>query len=150
MILWPSLIHKKHWDKWVHELGTGCHLWVGYAAGSTGKRPVLTVNYSPRFVTRLICAEVYGPSKLDACHVPPCKNYMCINPDHLYWGTQVDNEADKNRGITRYVRYRGDGLFEVRVNLKQGRKYVGIYRSLDEAVLARDVFMEQHNADLLD
>lgn len=82
----------------MHELGTECHLWIGARTGVCRKhdgRPEVKHEGKSVNPARLVCAEMHGPSDLDACHVPPCNNRMCINPDHLYWGTQLDNEADK-------------------------------------------------------
>lgn len=121
----------------MHELGTGCHLWIG-GKNHLG-RARLWHNGKHVHVSRLVCEEVYGPSELDACHVPPCINKLCINPDHLYWGTESSNVLDRGKGITHYVWKHSDGGFVVNVR----RVYIGIYTSLDEAIVARDEYMER-------
>lgn len=39
----------------------------------------------------------------DACHT--CDNRKCINPDHLWWGTMRENQADK---VKKGRNYTGD------------------------------------------
>jgi hypothetical protein len=76
---------------------------------------------------------------LDACHVPPCKNYLCINPDHLYWGDSRTNELDKGRGIAPCIS-RAGSKFRVKISWNN---HIGVYSSLEEAVAARDKYLEQ-------
>lgn len=43
----------------------------------------------------LVCAERHGerPAGMVCCH--SCGNKLCVNPNHLRWGTPSDNEQDK-------------------------------------------------------
>jgi len=94
-----------------------------------------------RLVARIVCEEVYGPSELEACHKPPCKNILCINPDHLYWGTRQQNENDKRPDqIPRpYIWKHGDDMYQVVIR----GKFVGVFNSVNDAIHARDAFMSQ-------
>ena len=47
-----------------------------------------------------IASDSYHPN-MDACHT--CDNRLCINPDHLWWGTRGENLRDM------YVKHR-DGV----------------------------------------
>ena len=134
---WPSSIHKRHWDKWVHELSTGCHLWVAAVDGGSG-RPKVHHGGKTQRVSRVICKEIYGMlDGQEACHKPPCNNKTCINPSHLYPGSHVENEQDKNRGTThRFIQNHRLG-YRVRVE----GQHVGLYHSLEGAIRARDAFM---------
>ena len=103
MTIWPSSIHRKHWDKWVHELDTGCKVWIGGTSGSKGRRPSITSGSKKFYVARLVCEELYGPPphKHEACHKPPCYNPLCVEGGHLYWGTHQQNMMDVPEDIRR-------------------------------------------------
>jgi hypothetical protein len=78
------------------EPNTGCVLWVG-ACGSSGY-PQLTVvmdSSKPKSIRihKYVCEQAHGPSNgLNALH--KCDVKCCINPDHLYFGTQKQNIQD--------------------------------------------------------
>lgn len=65
-------------------------------------RPRLTVDGKSRLLSRLVY-EIYkgvSPGKFQVCH--NCDNPRCINPDHLWLGTNADNmkdKTDKNRQL---------------------------------------------------
>jgi hypothetical protein len=140
-LIWPSLVHKNHWDKWVCELGTGCHLWVGAKTGNG--RPA--IDRPAKNPTRLICTEIYGSSDLQALHVPPCKNYLCINPEHLYWGSYLQNNKDRSNSEYLFVNFTGENY---RVVIK--RKWIGTFPTLNLALKARNVYLGSIHADIPD
>jgi hypothetical protein len=82
------------WKAWTRfEPTTGCVLWtgsmcpLGYArTWWRGKAGVL--------VHRVAYEQVYGPfdPSLNVCH--RCDTPSCVNPDHLFLGTQKDNLRD--------------------------------------------------------
>jgi hypothetical protein len=51
-----------------------------------------------RIVSRIVCELVYGPApsaKHNALHTCGKGDLACVNPRHIYWGTQKDNMADR-------------------------------------------------------
>jgi hypothetical protein len=79
------------------EPNSGCWLWTG-ACGSSGY-PQLTVKdggadrpVSLR-VHRFVCEQAHGEARgRSALH--KCDVKLCVNPQHLYFGTQKENVQD--------------------------------------------------------
>lgn len=72
------------------EPNTGCFLWTG--SGERYGRVLYkgTNQYAHRVAYELVFGTVpAGMNVLHHCHVG-----LCINPDHLYAGTQSENHAD--------------------------------------------------------
>jgi hypothetical protein len=85
------------------EPNGGCWLWEGAIIRGYGRirNPGAWNTYS--FVHRLAWEEANGPIP-DGLHVlHRCDVTSCCNPDHLFLGTQLDNNSDmfaKGRGRT--------------------------------------------------
>jgi hypothetical protein len=78
---------------------TGCWLWNHMVYGGRGW--VLRGRGGPRepayrFVWELLRGEI--PDGLNVCHdCPGGDNPLCVNPDHLFLGTQRENLIDASR-----------------------------------------------------
>lgn len=72
----------------------GC--WItNYKGGNS--RPRIFINGKHHVLARA-AYEVYKgtiPEKMCVCHT--CDNGLCINPDHLFLGSQLDNIADRQQ-----------------------------------------------------
>lgn len=100
---------KRFWDR-VQKTDT-CWLWVGYRIKEKtlpNKSKILPYGMlriqgkqvlAHRTMFKLVKGEIpEGMMVLHTCDVP-----YCVNPDHLYLGTQQDNMNDmKNRGRRVY------------------------------------------------
>lgn len=91
---------KERFDaKWIPEPNSGCWLWTGAISGirpSFGVKSGRT-DVAYRVSYKLHCGDI--PDGLYVCH--KCDVPMCVNPDHLFLGTQSDNLQDmaqKGRG----------------------------------------------------
>lgn len=65
---------------------TGCVQGNGYARATVNRK----TDYAHRHVYRLLKGEI--PEGMDVCHT--CDNRKCINPDHLFLGSRLDNMQD--------------------------------------------------------
>jgi hypothetical protein len=73
----------------------GCWLWIGYRDPNGYGR--LHLKGTPQLAHRLAYAVRYGsiPDDRQACH--KCDNPQCVNPEHIFLGSQADNNHDKIR-----------------------------------------------------
>jgi hypothetical protein len=97
---------------WSHVHKTeGCWLWTGPTKGNKTDYGIVTLNGKTMSSSRAVWFLVNGdPGKLFVLHT--CDNSMCVNPDHLYLGTQCDNVRDREE------RHRGNILTAVTIAAK--------------------------------
>ena len=85
---------EKHRNK-IQKLDNGCWIWTGSTAGKMGYGNVWC-PYEGRMIRahRASYAAEYGliPNGLLCCH--KCDNPKCVNPSHIFLGTQSDNIKD--------------------------------------------------------
>lgn len=82
-------------DKVRVDDATGCWLWTAYCCGrGAHKYGVLTFKNVRTFAHRLSYETFVGqiPPKMVVCH--KCDVPNCVNPAHLFVGTQKDNMVD--------------------------------------------------------
>jgi hypothetical protein len=72
----------------------GCWNWLGAGGIGSSDRPKFTINGKQYQTSRIIWKIVNGsdPGELHVLH--KCNNGKCVNPDHLYLGTDRDNIVD--------------------------------------------------------
>lgn len=74
---------------------TGCWIWTAFASGrGNHKYGSFAVQGKPQKAHRLSYQHFKGeiPQKMSVCH--KCDNTLCVNPAHLFVGSQRDNMVD--------------------------------------------------------
>lgn len=108
---YPTESLRERFDaKWIPEPNSGCWLWEaftnagGYGQMTIGKRSDGTI-LAHRAAWIIYRGDI--PEGLGVLH--RCDNPPCVNPDHLFLGTEKDNMQDcsrKNR-VNKTIKLRG-------------------------------------------
>ncbi len=79
-------------DKWIPEPYSGCWLWTGFVQSSGYGQ--IQINRKPVPAHRVAWEMFRGdiPQGMRICH--KCDTRSCVNPEHLFTGTQKDNMQD--------------------------------------------------------
>jgi HNH endonuclease len=108
---------RARWEKWIdrsyHPMG--CWIWTGCTSTSIySKYPPNSYRFHMNFndthyrpsVARIAWSLKYNiefPYELFACHT--CDNPKCVNPDHIWVGTNSQNLEDATRKGRRGISY---------------------------------------------
>lgn len=88
-------IIKRFSNKYKIDPETNCWIWQATKTGrGIAKYGYLKVNKTMKVAHRISYEIFKGPipDGLNVCH--KCDVYSCVNPDHLFLGTQIDNMKD--------------------------------------------------------
>ena len=115
-----------------YEPNTGCWLWTaginddGYAR--------MLFNGKARYVHRIVYEFRRGKIPVGLFALHSCDTPSCVNPDHIFLGTQTDNMIDKTR---KGRAYRGVNHYRAKLDEYQIKAIRSIGKSLTIAQMAK-------------
>jgi hypothetical protein len=91
-----SLAERFH-EKWTGEPNSGCWLWLATVGGDWGYGNIRKGRKGRHLPAHRVSWELHrGPIPDGMCVLHRCDVPSCVNPDHLYLGTNKDNTRDMN------------------------------------------------------
>ena len=125
-------------QKYVVEPNTGCWLWIGCLDQSGYPAIWLTGWNGSRKASRMSYELYKGRVQKNACVCHKCDMPLCVNPEHLFLGTQTENISDRtNKQRSARGEKHGNALLtetqvlDIRQRHKAGETMAMIARSVN-------------------
>ncbi len=124
------------------DINTGCYICTSHAKDKFGY--CRCARKTQTYVHRAIYEGVYGqiPTNMYICHT--CDNPSCININHLYLGTPIDNTNDRsNRNRSAIGEKSGRSkisnaqALEIYNDISHTHKELSIIYNIDESQVSR-------------
>ena len=120
---------------------SGCWRWIRARKGKEAKRGggygCIRIGGKLFGAHRLVCEHRWGPAPPDAQAMHSCHNTLCINPAHLSWGTNQDNQTDSAKILRRAKKLQPVDVKDIRQRYASGESQSSI--GLDYDIAQGDV-----------
>lgn len=112
----------------------GCHICISHIAKHTTGYCVLRYKGKQECLHRIAYMEKYGKIRKRFVIMHKCDNKICINPDHLFAGTQKQNMQDmvlkgrQSRGSERHTsKLNADDVRAIRFDMRKNFQIAELY-----------------------
>lgn len=106
----------------------GCWAWTASRFSGGMRYGSFYLNGKNTHAHRAAWALLRGPIPKGMCVCHRCDNPLCVNPDHLFLGTVVDNNIDRDRK-GRHRTYHGSSCPWSKVSVDQERQIRDLFES---------------------
>lgn len=93
-------VEERFQEKYIPEPMSGCWLWIA-SVNACGYGTVRAYQ-KPMLAHRVAYLLYRGEIPEDTCVLHTCDNPPCVNPEHLFLGTPMDNVTDMERKNRSY------------------------------------------------
>jgi hypothetical protein len=130
------------------EPNTGCWIWTGFTFLGYGK---IRVDGSSKLAHRVYYELIKSPIPSGMCLCHHCDTPACVNPDHMFVGSHMDNTRDKQEKgrmkkgeSTRASKFKNAEVNIIREAHSLGYTMIGIsrYFKVTHKTIAKIVYRE--------
>lgn len=138
---------RSRFEEKVYRIPGGCHIWVastnslGYGWFRTKDRPEL----AHRVAWVLAGNEIPEDRPLVLHNCPGGDDPGCVNPEHLWVGTDAENATDmarKRRGTSGPLPWgvrRANGRYRVQIGKKRRTAHIAMFDTVEEAATVASI-----------
>ena len=112
----------RFWSRVDKNGPNGCWVWTGWTMPKSRGEYGRFCAFKKHWAAHRFSMWLHGkdPAGWHVCH--SCNNPKCVNPDHLYLGTNADNMQDKVACGNHHYKFKQDFLKSIQQEFLQAQK----------------------------